>query len=210
MKKLLAMCLVLSMATLANAAVLEVVTYDVGLSEGRTGSSYDPLYPSDIIGVAVVVGQNTYPGYPAYDGYLVSSVDIDLHAVGPGSLSVDIDKLGNPMVATDLDSLVVDLPVGGDLPRLQGISLAGIGYGSTIADLIEFHCDAGGDVVLDLTLLGLTQYSPYQTPLGLPYPGDWLAATEGDLGDLVIHQIPEPITVVLLGLGSLGLLRRRR
>lgn len=211
MKKLLAMCLVLSMATLANAAVLETVTYDVGQSGGRDGRTLETaLIPSDVIGVAILVGTNPYPGYPAYDGYLVSGVDIDLHAVGPGSLSVGIDKLGNPMVSTDLDSIVVDLPVAGDLPRMQGISLGGIGAGSSIADLITFHCDGIGVVILDLTLLGLTEYSPYQTPLGLPYPGDWMAATENDLGDLVIYQIPEPITMVLLGLGSLGMLRRRR
>jgi hypothetical protein len=212
MKKLLAMCLVLSMATLANAAVLEVVTYDVGLSGPRTGTSYNPLLPSDIIGVAVVVGYNPYPGYPAYSGYLVSSVDIDLHAVGPGSLSYNTDKLGNPVVATDLDSLIVDDAVGGDLPRLQGISLAGINGrdGAVIADLLFFHCDDIGNVILDITLLGLTEYSPYATPTGQPYPGGWLAAMESDFGDLVIHQIPEPMTMILLGLGSVGLLRRRR
>ena len=54
MKKLLATCLVLSMATLANAAVLEVVTYDVGQSGGRMGSSeLDRLEASDTIGVKI-------------------------------------------------------------------------------------------------------------------------------------------------------------
>jgi hypothetical protein len=211
MKKVLAMCLVLSMATLANAAVLEVVTYDIGQSGGRTGSSYDPLTYSDVIGVAVVVGLNPYPGYPGgtYDGYLVSSVDIDLHAVGPASLSVDTLKTGDPKVYTDLDSLVVDDPVGGNMPRMQGISLSGLGAGGYIVDWIFLHCDGRGLVTLDLTLLGKSEYAPFNDGAGGPYPA-WQDMVEGDLGDLDIHQIPEPVTVVLLGLGSLALLRRRR
>jgi len=39
---------------------------------------------------------------------------------------------------------------------------------------------------------------------------DWVNAVEADFGDLIIYQIPEPMTVALLGLGGLFLLRRRK
>ena len=220
MKKLLAMCLVLSIATLANAevldllpSVLQVQTYDVGLSGGRTGAEDSKLLYSDIIGVSVVVGYNYYAGYPAYSGYLVSSVDIDLHVVGAGSLTVNTKKLGGaPDVLTDLDTLIIT-PVppivnGPTIDRMQGISLGGIGAGSIIISKVFFHCEGDGDVLLDLTLLGLSEYAPYNLD-GTAYPG-YGPMTEQDLGDLMIYQIPEPMTMVLLGLGGLGLLRRRR
>jgi hypothetical protein len=71
-------------------------------------------------------------------------------------------------------------------------------------------CTGGGDVAVDLTLAGLTEYAEFKTPSGGPYP-EWTQAVDADLGSLVIHQegVPEPMTIALLGLGGL-LLRRRR
>ena len=50
----------------------------------------------------------------------------------------------------------------------------------------EFHCDGEGDVQIDLMDEGL-----------------------GVLDSIIIHQIPEPMTMALLGLGGLFLRRRR-
>jgi hypothetical protein len=223
MKKLLAMFLVLGMASLANAAVLEVVTADIGQSGGRMGSGPDDkLLASDIIGISIVVAHNPYPvpAYsPTYDGYMVSSVDIDLHTVGAGSLSYNTTKAGVPIVGTDLDSLTVDAADGeGNLPRFQGISLAGVNGkdGAVVAGDLLFHCEGQGNVLLDLTLFGLSEYAPYQDAAGKafyadfdPRNGTFTGMTEQDLGDLLIYQVPEPITMTLLGVGGL-LLRRRR
>ena len=207
----------LAATPMAYGEVLELVTYDVGQSSGRTGGPDDPLLPSDVIGVAIEVGHNPYiwdgNWHPAYDGYCVSSVDIDLHVIGAGSLTVNTKKLGGaPDILTDLDTLVI-APVppiinGPSIDQMQGISLGGIGAGSIIISKVFFHCEGLGDVLLDLTLLGLSEYSQLNLD-GTPYPG-WEPMSELDLGDLVIYQIPEPITMVLLGIGSLGLLRKRR
>lgn len=57
-----------------------------------------------------------------------------------------------------------------------------------LVDYIDFHCAGLGDVILTLTDGNVTEVFDRQ----------------------VIHQIPEPMTMGLLGLGGLGLLRRRR
>jgi len=53
---------------------------------------------------------------------------------------------------------------------------------------LEFHCEGLGDVFIDL-----------------------IDGNTGDiLGTLLIHQIPEPATIAMLGLGGLAILRRRK
>jgi hypothetical protein len=63
--------------------------------------------------------------------------------------------------------------------------------GTVLADLIEFHCERPGDVVISL----------YDAPDGSP-PTQLFDS-------VIIHQIPEPASMLLLGLGGL-LLRRRK
>ena len=68
-------------------------------------------------------------------------------------------------------------------PRVGGIMpQAGTGFE------FELHCEGPGDVLV--TLWDLRDASAADT--------------------LLIHQIPEPMTMVLLGLGGLSLIRRRR
>ena len=74
MKKLLAMLVVLSLATVANAALIDVSSRDIGQSDGRTGTIEDPLYYSDTIELVI----STSVGL---DGY-----GLDLHVTGPGIL----------------------------------------------------------------------------------------------------------------------------
>jgi hypothetical protein len=94
------------------------------------------------------------------------------------------------VTATGVNSLMASGPV------------AGLAAGDLVWNFV-LHCDGAGNVILDLTdrVPGSIQYG---------YPGNWLIATEADLGDLTIHQIPEPATIALLGLGGLFLVRRRR
>lgn len=222
MRKMLVLMLVLGIATAANAYVLSVVPVDIGQSDGRLGTSdADALWDSDVIGLTIILGNNPYvfdgTPYPAYDGYFLSSMDVDLHAIGAGSITPA--QIGGPpplflpvddvQFSGDLDS--PDYTVGTNgFDQITAISLNGVSAALGPVDLvwnILFHCEGAGDVLVDLTLNGLTEYANYDPIIGeVPY---WLEATEADLGDLVIHQVPEPMTIALLGLGGLFLRRRK-
>ncbi len=223
MKKVLALLLVLGLASIAGATVIDVVAVDVGLSEGRLGSSEeDKLLASDVIGIKLVLNHNPYPGsaYPSYDGYLLSSMDLDLHVVGAASMDAGTwDKTHtNPIwqYNSGLSPFVVNdnnpwSEIGNGLDQITAVSLAGVSANLGAVDLmwdLLVHCEGDGNVLIDLTLNGLSEYAEYQTPGGGPYP-EWIAMVEEDLGDLTIYQVPEPITLALLGLGGLFLRRRK-
>jgi len=222
MKKLLALLIILSIVNIAGAAVLKVVPVNIGLSGDRLGGINDRLEFSDTIGLAIVLENNPYEyegtPYPAYDGYYLSSMDIDLEVSGPATLSVALG--GPPFYAEDLGVNAGLSPwtwtgiEGNAIGKIDGVALSPIGPGETdIIWNLLLHCDGPGDteglVTIDLTLHGLSQYAAYEkTAAGGSWV--WLDMTEGDLGDLVIYQVPEPMTVALLGLGGLFLLRRRK
>jgi hypothetical protein len=71
-----------------------------------------------------------------------------------------------------------------------------------LVDHVLLHCDdAPGDVVVWMSPDVAGGGSIYTT--GMPYDGTWGAG-------VVVHQVPEPMTIALLGLGGLALLRRRK
>ena len=218
MKKLLALLIILSIVNIAGAAVLKVVPVDIGQSDGRLGTDdpQDMLHESDVIGLAIVLENNPFimneVPYPQYDGYYLSSMDVDLEVGGPGTLYVDEDMFGNPILGVNagLSPFTWTGIAENAIAKMSGVALTPIGPGEVdiIWDLL-LHCDGPGEVVINLTLNGLSEYAEAEAATT---GGSWVwaAMTEGDLGDLVIYQIPEPMTVALLGLGGLFLLRRRK
>jgi hypothetical protein len=216
MKKLIVLSLVLMISSVADAAVIDAVAYDVGQSGGRLGGAADPLLPNDIIGIKLVLNHNPYPvpGFSSYDGYMLSNMNLTMNIAGPGSLDAGTKDQGDPVWQHHPDLLafiVMDSNISDGFDAVAAIALPSIEAAPGGTDLfwdLLLHCDGEGDVTIDLALYGLTEYSQYKTGIGGgPIPG-WSPATENDLGDLVIHQIPEPITITLLSLGGLLLKRK--
>jgi hypothetical protein len=103
-------------------------------------------------------------------------------SAGPGSL--DASKVVLPFGGTAVmsDNALTAEALGIQTPF---IALEIGGYVGTVATDMFFHCDGEGDAIL------------------------YLVDNDGEVIDSqVIHQIPEPMTLALLGLG--GLLLRRR
>ena len=211
MRKLLILMLVFGIASLANATVIDVVLDGTG-SLGHAGTSSDPLWEGETIGIKIVLNNNPYNGSPTYDGYMLSTMDVDLHVTGPGALSHSNIKAATgqikaasritalyPWYNSTITATGVAHLAGSALPPIQGVP----GGTDLVWDFV-ITCTGIGFVDVDLTRAGVTEYSE------LGYPINWIDLSESDLGNLVIHQVPEPATIALLGLGSLFLMRRRR
>jgi hypothetical protein len=194
MKKLLILMLVLGVASVANATLLLSVDGVTDPPETEV-----TLHPSDeaVIDVMgdgraqpqaaylIVQGPGTIAGHTMlYGGTLVTYQDLEEIAVElemtPEDVLAVLAEYGYDE-ATDLSYMnFADAP-GGDWPTLDG----------KLVDDIIFHCEG-----------------PLMEPLDVT-----LTLTDGDFAEVfdvqIIHQVPEPMTLTLLGLGGL-LLRRRK
>ena len=174
MKKLVALILVLGLATMANAAL----TLDV--------STTNDLEESDTLDISVS-GDGGTPGGSVYLGVAtgeLGSLNIDAlswHYIGDTTNSAWVDDsdtaailgVDNPFVNLEIG----DYPSEGDPDPLTGLLVHGI----------IFHCDGGINTVT-VTL----------------FDGEG-----GYLDSVVIQQIPEPMTLALLGLGGLFIRRKK-
>ncbi len=107
---------------------------------------------------------------------------------GPGAL--DITEATNAYVPPGYPDSILDLAGDNSLILLdlaKPFSVPPLLPQGTLIDLIKLHCEGLGDVLLTLS------------------SGD----TTEVMDRMVIHQIPEPMTLALLGLGGLFLRRRK-
>lgn len=193
MRKLLALLLVFSMASVASASL--------SISVNGLPAPPDSEITIDVSEDLILDVYISDPaGIPPFGGYAYLLVSDTGGTIAGGVIPEDV-------VANPNWNAVVLGPTEGDDTQLPpqgeegiGASIFNLGFTPIPAELVvldqvAFHCEREGDTVISL----------YKQSSGVPVD----PAT--DLLDrIVIHQIPEPMTMALLGLGGLGLLRRRR
>jgi hypothetical protein len=186
MKKLLVLALVLSMATMASAAL----TLSIGVSGAvANGDGSYTVAPSDHLTLSL-----TTPGGILTDddsGDFIMTCNTALGTISGGVIE---------NAATWWVNGLADDAAGAGAPVMDGENGVWGGVGlfnytipadSLLFSGIDFHCEAVGDVTIGV------------------YTHDWSEIT-GTLDTVVIHQIPEPFTMALLGLGGLFLRRRSK
>jgi len=186
MRKLLVLMLVLGIASVASAQLTLSVN---GVDDPE--DSTITMTTSETATIDIY-GDGTYPD-PGYTFIL----GIDLTSTGSGSLDItnavilyagnttSIGEVDNEEAATDffgIENPFIEIELT-DLvsPPAEPLKLTG-----KLVDLIKFTCDGVGDVILIL------------------YDADGV-----EMDRQTIHQIPEPMTIALLGLGGLFLRRRK-
>jgi len=239
MRKLLAMFLVLGMATMANAAIqlsvdgsteladeiVQMAESEVIILDAHLGVD-DLLSGGDmIVRVTPQVGaggslntQNMVfmlgygPDYPGYVDFVTLDTETGDYEVGFGTWEAPWG-----IISATPDEVKIS---GGNLGNgAEGLTGNSVGE-YIIFDGLEFHCEGLGEVLIELIAASDIIYYTWDidqesTPMGTTYSlinqNNVPVYAQGTVLDsIMIHQIPEPMTLSLLAMGGLALLRRRR
>jgi hypothetical protein len=208
MKKLLVLLFVLGLVSVANAGIIDVtITSLNGVT--ITNTKEITVNPSDMVDIRIMFNG------PATE-YLFG-IQSFINVVGPGTLDWTIfspavwDAEELLWVYDDLrpqydPALHVKAIENDKTYMIEGALAAGrpgTGAGTEvwIVKDIQIHCDGQGPVIVSLSDRGLGSKVVDAGFVVLPY-------SYGN--GVIIHQIPEPMTLMLLGLGSLFLIRRKK
>jgi len=199
MRKLLILMLVLGMASAANAAfTLMVGQSGVGGVAPDQGDYYDPvdselfLVPSDYLWVGVHNDTDGVPGAMQKGVFFLAMVT-DPEASWTGNWATYVP----PLVAGTPDNYLFptsDMGTGHGVVDMWYLTLDDGRFDTFnmigVLDAKELHCDE-------------PSYPEHSVQIVL------LDASWVEIDSILIHQIPEPMTMALLGFGAL-LLRRRK
>jgi len=184
MRKMLALLVVLALASMANAGLIFTVN-----GEPQQPMIDPPLEPSDTIeldlelaaGTSLLKYTLTYELSNEQAEFLVDGLVFDWVSMFPGKIDA-MDQDGTISWVT----LVADnfmAPVNGPVDLMHGLLV---------------HCLSGTDTIMTVTVTGATLIDGETVAPGTV------------MHELLIPQfIPEPMTIALLGLGGLFLRRRK-
>ena len=181
MKKLLILMLVLGLASAANAALEISVNGDKDPIDSQI-----EIEPSQHLTLDIWTTTQILPGVG--EGYYVLACNAADATISGGASQFPTEP--GLSIEGDPGGVGIPLPPGHDgvWGAIALSVLPSIDAGSVLFDLIDFHCIwQPNDVVITL------------------YDADTMQV----LDTVTIHQIPEPASMLLLGLGGL-LLRRRK
>ena len=183
-------------ATVLNLGILDVViSIDGG---GATGTIVQALNLGDLPAGAVVWGADVteiVPGvFYTYAGGWQAGVSFNpAFDIAGQWAEIGVGQFGNQVYDTTYQPM--DLQPGdvahGNFPWYHGA----VGY-------VEIHCLGAGDITVSIAD-------------GFGFGPSGTVMSDGVTkplfgGSVTVHQVPEPATIALLGLGSLFLMRRRR
>jgi hypothetical protein len=182
MKKLITITLLLALtstaaATNAGKTIQLAIVYD---GVGTPAPDEMLLMGSDWIELGIIVNGEA------------DALELDLEIIGPGHVELPATPEDIFVEPWTIPGPVTPAPPG--VSQIVAMDLFGTHTG-LIAQLIMFHCDGTGDVLVQITDSGVNNVDGRDVPLE-------------EMGSFVIY--PEPCSLALLALGGLLLLRRRK
>jgi hypothetical protein len=182
MKKFLTLLMILGLAFGASGALIVTI-------EGIPAAAHDPiiLEPSDTIEFDLELTDGS-----TCNGYTIDYVIDNLQA------EWDTSGIAFPEQGFDFDGKINTPPSTAQLTQISAGNLFSPPVsGPILMNGLLLHCLEATDVLVTVVVSSTTQVDGVEIPIGTV------------LATVPITQIPEPMTIALLGLGGL-LLRRRK